>query len=109
MCQKCIKDCPVHNIKLKNNRIVFSHKCVMCMRCSFYCPSNAIKIGFLEKWKVNGKYDLLRIANDEGIKPNFLEENNTGFYRCFTPTFKEIENEYSRVIDESRKRTQEKQ
>ena len=30
----------------------------MCMRCSFYCPKAAIKIGLFERWKVNGAYNF---------------------------------------------------
>lgn len=99
LCKKCVEECPMKNIKLKNNRIVFSHKCAMCMRCSFYCPKSAIKIGFLEKWKVNGAYDFNRIESDSSIKTDFLKENSDGFYRCYIPTFKEIEEEYKEIID----------
>lgn len=57
-CQKCIKNCPVNNISLKDGKFVFGNKCIMCMRCSFMCPTNAIKIGWLNGWKVNGEYNF---------------------------------------------------
>ena len=52
-CNKCVNTCPHNNIYIKDNKIKFHHHCDMCMRCSFFCSSNAIKIGFLEKWKEN--------------------------------------------------------
>ena len=41
MCKKCIKECPVNNITidLKTNKIKFNNHCLMCMRCSFFCPN----------------------------------------------------------------------
>lgn len=57
-CLKCVKNCPVHNITVKDGKFVFGKKCLMCTRCSFECPANAIKIGWFEKWKVNGAYNF---------------------------------------------------
>ncbi len=57
-CQKCVKNCPTHNITVKDGKFVFGKKCLMCTRCSFQCPANAIKIGWFEKWKVNGAYNF---------------------------------------------------
>lgn len=55
-CNMCINNCPSKNISFKDGKFKFSNKCVMCTRCSFNCPKNAIKIGILNNWKVNGKY-----------------------------------------------------
>ena len=60
-CNKCVNTCPHNNIYIKNDKIKFHHHCDMCMRCSFFCPTNAIKIGFLEGWKVNGEYKFKEI------------------------------------------------
>lgn len=57
-CGKCVKDCPERNISVKDGKITFGGDCVMCARCSFSCPVDAIKIGILNNWRVNGKYDL---------------------------------------------------
>ena len=55
-CGLCIKRCPTKNIyKNKKGEIAFHHNCLMCMRCSFFCPTAAIDIGFLQGWKVNGR------------------------------------------------------
>ncbi len=65
-CQLCVKRCPTHNITIEDGEFKFGKNCLMCMRCSFHCPKNAIKIGWFEKWKVNGAYNF-------GI-PNEVEE-----------------------------------
>lgn len=97
-CGLCAKDCPTKNIEFKDGNIKFKHHCQMCMRCSFYCPTNSIKIGFLEKWKVNGKYDFISIASNDKLKGEYLKSNNKKFYSCFKKTFKMIEKEYRRII-----------
>lgn len=65
MCGKCMDNCPVGNISVKDGKIEFGKNCLMCMRCSFYCPKNAIKIGLFEKWKVNGAYNFMPPAKEE--------------------------------------------
>ncbi len=57
-CGLCVKRCPVNNIKIENGKFVFGKNCLMCMRCSFYCPKDAFKIGWFNKWKVNGAYNF---------------------------------------------------
>ncbi len=98
MCGKCIKECPHENIYIKDGKIAFHHHCDMCMRCSFYCPTNAIKIGFLEGWKVNGAYDFAGIEADHTDVPEYINENSQGFYKCFINYFAEIDKEYDRVF-----------
>lgn len=96
-CNKCIKECPHNNIYEKNGKIKFHHHCDMCMRCSFFCPTNAIKIGFLEKWKVNGAYDFEKIEKDEKIGSTFITKESKGFYKCFIKTFDFIDTEYAKI------------
>ena len=96
-CNKCMDNCPVHNIAFKNGKYKFGRKCLMCMRCSFYCPENAIKIGLYDKWRVNGEYDFKNIKNNEDLKLPFITEKSTGFYECFIKTFKEIDKRYMEI------------
>ncbi len=44
LCKKCIKDCPVGNIEIKNNIPVPKNKCVFCYRCVNNCPKQAITL-----------------------------------------------------------------
>lgn len=96
-CNKCINTCPHHNIYIKKDKIKFHHHCDMCMRCSFFCPTNAIKIGFLEKWKVNGEYKFEQIKNDDSISSNYISKDSKGFYKCFIKTFEFIDSEYEKI------------
>lgn len=58
-CGLCVKNCPAANIKRnKKGKIVFGGNCMICMRCVFCCPHDAIKPGILKGWKVNGKYSF---------------------------------------------------
>lgn len=56
-CNLCIKKCPVNNIyNDEKGNIKFKNKCVMCTSCAFRCPVDAINIGILNFWRVNGVY-----------------------------------------------------
>lgn len=57
-CQKCVRECPTKNITFENGKFKFGKNCLICTRCSFNCPANAINIGLLEGWKVNGQYNF---------------------------------------------------
>ena len=100
-CQLCINTCPIKNIYInKKDKIKFKHNCLMCMRCSFNCPKNAINIGFLEGWKVNKPYDFKHILDNEANYKNkdYLKDNNEFFYKCFKKSFKEVDELYEETI-----------
>lgn len=99
-CNKCVNTCPHNNIYIKNDKIKFHHHCDMCMRCSFFCPTNAIKIGFLEGWKVNGEYKFKEIEKDDSIDSNYITKNSKGFYKCFIKTFDFIDKEYNKIFND---------
>lgn len=97
-CGLCVKKCPHDNIYIKKGKIKFHHHCDMCMRCSFFCPTDAIGIGFLQGWRVNGAYDFKDIENDTSeIKP-YITESSKGFYKCFISYFDNIEKEYKSLL-----------
>lgn len=96
-CNKCIKLCPHENIYIKNNKIKFHHHCDMCMRCSFFCPTDAINIGFLKGWKVTDYYNLKEIENDNTITETYITDDSKGFYKCFIKYFKWIDKEYEKI------------
>lgn len=97
-CGLCIRNCPQENIFAKDGKIRFHHHCDMCMRCSFHCPTDAIQIGFLEGWRVNGAYDFKGIEQDTSpIKP-YITPKSKGFYHCFVSYFDNIEQEHTRLF-----------
>lgn len=66
-CGLCEKNCPTKNIIIKNDKVYFKEKCMICMRCVFNCPKDAIKPGILNRWKVNGQYSF-SYSDDENCK-----------------------------------------
>ena len=55
-CGKCAKLCPMLNIEMKDGLPIFGKNCIGCTACSFNCPADAISIGVLNGWRVNGAY-----------------------------------------------------
>ncbi|WP_425447963.1 EFR1 family ferrodoxin [Dethiothermospora halolimnae] len=51
-CKMCIKDCPVQNIEMKNNRVTHKFKCDFCMKCMANCPNKAKLIKGNKKIKI---------------------------------------------------------
>lgn len=43
-CGVCVSVCPMQNIELKDNKVVYNDKCTMCYRCFSDCPKQAITI-----------------------------------------------------------------
>lgn len=41
-CKKCIRICPVDNITITDDKIIFLDKCVACLGCYHRCPQKAI-------------------------------------------------------------------
>lgn len=97
-CGICVRDCPENNIRVSGDKIKFGHRCDMCMRCSFFCPTNAIKIGFLEGWKVNGDYGLKKIAEDKSPRTPYITADSRGFYKCFIKYFASIDARYKELF-----------
>lgn len=97
-CNRCINICPMKNIYIdKHGRIKFHHDCMMCMRCSFYCPTDAFSIGFINSWKVSNYYNLKKIEEDNSIELNFITDDTKGFYKCYIKTFREIDEAYDKI------------
>ena len=83
-CQKCVKACPYQNIRYDEEKksFKFGTNCLLCVACSFGCPTCSISIGLLNGWRVNGDYNILRTAKDESIEfPYFTKKNLHGLKR----------------------------
>ncbi len=48
-CRICEKVCPVNNINVTENEVLFSKECVLCLRCITQCPVEAIQISRFTK------------------------------------------------------------
>ncbi len=53
-CLKCVNFCPMHNIAMEDDKIIFNKKCMSCLGCVSICPTNSIDIN--HKAKRNGVY-----------------------------------------------------
>ena len=83
LCMRCVRDCPVNNIKRKDDSIRFGWKCMLCMRCVMGCPENAISISILSGWVLHGYYNFQRILNDDTVNPVYVDENTKGYFKLF--------------------------
>ena len=100
-CGLCVRDCPEHNIcKDERGRIVFGHRCDMCMRCSFFCPKDAIRIGFLNGWRVNGAYPLERLREAGPPPTPYITEESRGFFACFPAFYEAVDAAYREAFGE---------
>lgn len=97
-CGLCAKNCPKENIRIADGKVKFGHSCDMCMRCSFYCPTDAIRIGFLEGWRVNGAYDFAGIEQDTSPARPYITKDSKGFYKCFIAYFDNINREHEQLF-----------
>ena len=98
-CGLCLKNCPMQNIlKDRAGRIRFRHHCLMCMRCSLYCPKDAIRIGLLDTWgwRVNGPYHFDKIR--QLPLQTVITDQTTGFFRCYKETYSKIRSRHAELF-----------
>lgn len=51
-CGKCVRACPLHNIKMNQNGIItWNGHCTHCLRCYHICPRHAINYGIFTQTK----------------------------------------------------------
>lgn len=50
-CGKCVKNCPLKNIRIKNEVPTWNGHCTLCLRCYHACPCHAIEYGIFTKGK----------------------------------------------------------
>ena len=67
-CGKCIKNCPVLHLSMKNNTVTENNQspCIHCLNCVTNCPNKAIKlIGDIEKGKAFMSKMIAKKGNKE--------------------------------------------
>lgn len=73
-CSLCEKNCPTGNIILKDGKPVFGNKCIMCLKCLYSCPENALKPGMFKSMVFNEGFNLKSIK--EKLAKKNLESVN---------------------------------
>ncbi len=56
LCSICKRICPMNNIDIVNNKVIFGKNCEVCMRCLNACPQKSIQVWASKK---HGRYNLL--------------------------------------------------
>lgn len=60
-CGLCERECPEKNIRMnKSNKPEFGLNCLMCLRCIYNCPENAISPRFSKFIPIKGGYSIER-------------------------------------------------
>ena len=80
-CLKCIKECPSHNIYVKDGKIKLKGACLMCQRCIMYCPKHAIKVGMFNGWRVDQPYTFKETPYQKERHPNYCKKNYQKYFK----------------------------
>ena len=89
---KCVNNCPVKNIEYKDNKFIFHTRCLMCTRCSYNCPTDAVNIGILNSWKVNKPYAFKKPEIEEKDKhPYYCKRSYIRYYQEAKKKIKKFE------------------
>lgn len=109
-CMKCVKNCPMSNISFKDGKFSFGTNCALCVRCVFYCPKDAINLGILNGWRVNGDYQIQKTAENPAIKFPFFSDDDKGVSRhAYRNYFKRLDEELKKnqipLIDDETRET----
>ena len=79
-CMKCVNNCTASNITYDGTAFHFGKHCNMCTRCAFMCPKNAISIGMLNNWRVNGEYRFAIKEEDSHDHENYLKKSYDRYF-----------------------------
>ena len=83
-CGLCEKICPMENIKIVNGKPKFGWKCLICMRCIYKCPQDAISPRIFGFFKVKNYYNINKFKDINSEPPEFIPTKfEKGFKRYF--------------------------
>lgn len=80
-CGMCAKNCPAQNITKSKGKYRFGSRCTLCCRCTMNCPRDAISMGLLNGFKVNGAYNFEKLVRDEKVSGNYVNAQTVGYYK----------------------------
>lgn len=71
-CSLCERNCPTENINMIDGKPSFGNKCIMCLKCLYSCPKNALKPGVFKSMVFKEGFNLKRIEeklNKKDLQP----------------------------------------
>lgn len=93
-CGLCASSCPTGSLSFdKKGKIRIKSSCSICMKCTFYCPKNAIVFGFLSPWAINGSFGYEALKKNESLDPDFVNDKTKGYFRYFRKYYAQLEND----------------
>jgi ferredoxin/flavodoxin len=96
-CGLCQKLCPSSNIKFKNGYPRFFFDCSMCMACTMYCPTDAIRPGVISWMRVSGGYPFQELHNDPQVPSEYINKKTKGYFKSFRSYYEKTQ----KLIDDS--------
>ena len=86
-CGLCAASCPSGNIVMDKGRPHYNNKCLICMRCLYSCPNQALSLSLFKFFKLKQGYNLDNLeeglinSQSENIKEKALKaaEESPGF------------------------------
>lgn len=97
-CGLCVKNCQNKNITIdKDGKVKFGTHCLMCMACTLNCPTDAIRMGLFDSWRVNKPYNFEEIEKIE-LKEPIITESTTGFFKCYIKKYEEIRKRHKELF-----------
>jgi ferredoxin len=82
-CGICIHNCPTKNISEDAGRIQFDSQCVLCLRCIYGCPVQAIIPRYLKFLVIRPWFNVEKIGKDPVIKETYITPKTKGYFRHF--------------------------
>jgi ferredoxin len=79
-CGWCAKNCPSNNIIMLNNKPTFGEKCILCLKCIYGCPRQALEAGALRFIVLKEGYDLQALEKRmQGVQLAPVEDLARGY------------------------------
>jgi ferredoxin len=83
LCGLCSRSCPAGNITQKDGRMVFSDRCLFCMRCIYQCPQRAIASKGYQFCVLKNGYNLEKILDDPNPEGEPITAETRGYFKHF--------------------------
>ncbi len=90
-CNRCVKNCPVGNIKKDGLKVKFGGKCIWCMRCIYRCPERAISPSVLKFVVLKEPYNVQSIVEDQSLLGEYTMSNPRSKYSQLNEYISNIE------------------